>query len=175
MAKKFTKKDDIAPREIDPNKKPNIKLYDEYEEVLKKEGDLWLLQGWFGDQEYEIPVRTKYRFGAVHARYRLLLKSERDVADPNTGQIFPGENRAAQFADGRFDTRDLFDVRGIYRSEAFRAGRIWDQDYEEKKQRESTYQGMKHMLLKDKEFKERFLAEIKEIQDQEAEDKQAEG
>ena len=157
--------DDLAPREIDIKKKPNIKLYDEYEEKLERDGDEWYLHGWFGDVEYFIPVRTKYRFGAQSARYRLLLKAERDKSDPNTGQIFPGDNRAAQFSDGRFDTRDMFTVRGIYRSRAFRGGRLWDMDTEEAKMREQHYQNMKNMLLDDPEFKARFLEDLKAAQE----------
>ena len=84
-----------------------------------------------------------------------------DKVDPNTGQVFPGDNRAAQFQDGRFETKDLFDVRGIYRSDAMSAGRIWDQDTENAKQREGAYKNMKSMLLGDPDFKKRFLEEMK--------------
>jgi hypothetical protein len=159
--KRFVKKDDICPREIDIKKKPAVKLYDEYEEELVREGDFWIIRGWFAGAEYAIPLRTKYTFGAIHHRYRLLLKSEIDKLDPNTGQVFPGENRAAQFEDGHYETRDLFDVRGIYRSDAWLAGRIWDQDTEAAKQRETNYRTFKNMLMKDPEFKERFIAELK--------------
>jgi hypothetical protein len=166
--RRSTPKEDFAPRKISKKEKPNFKLYDEYEERLKQEGDTWILEGYFDGEIYEIPVRTKYAFGAIADRYRLLLKAERDMADPMTGQIFPGDNRAAQFSDGRFDTRDMFEVRGLYRSRAFAAGRIWDQDTEGAKQRENSYQHMKSMLLGDPEFKARFLEEMKEAKAEEA-------
>lgn len=160
--KHFIPKDDIAPRQLDIQKKPALKLYDEYEEEMIREGDTWVLHGFFGDREYWIPIRTKYRFGAHSARYRLLLKAERDKADPNTGQIFPGDNRSAQFSEGEFHTRDMFVVRGLYRSNAMDGGRIWDKDTEESKMREQHYQGLKGMLLDDEAFKKRFLDELRE-------------
>ncbi len=159
------KSDDIAPRVVEVDQKPSIKLYETYEEEIVKEGDLWYIKGWFYDAEYMVPIRTKYSFGAQAERYRLLLKGEIDKIDPNTGQVFPGDNRAAQFNEGRFETRDLFDVRGIYRSDAFRAGRIWDTVTEGKKQREGAYKSTKNMILKDKEFKARFIAEMLEDED----------
>jgi len=158
-----TRKDDLCPREISSDTKPNIKLYDDYEEKLKNDGGVWVLSGFYGEDEYQIPMRTRYKFGAIHARYRLLLKGQIDKVDPNTGQVFPGDNRAAQFGDGNFETRDLFEVRSIYRSDAFYAGRIWDQDTESAKQREGAYQGMKRMLLGDKDFKERFLKDLADM------------
>jgi len=160
--KSFIAKDDSAPRELTPTKKPVCKLYDEYEEEFILEGDTWSIHGFFGDSEYYIPVRTKYRFGAASARYRILMKAERDKADPNTGQIFPGDNRSAQFSEGEFHTRDMFIVRGLYRSNAMTYGRIWDKDTEDAKMREQHYQGMKGMLLDDAEFKARFLAELRQ-------------
>jgi len=167
--KKVTRKDDLAPREIDPKKKPNIKLYDEYEESIKSDGGTgWIIEGYWGEDKYEIPIRTKYSFGAMYARYRLLLKAEIDKTDPNTGQVFPGDNRAMQFSDGRHETRDLFEVRGAYRSDAFRNGRIWDMDTEAQKQREGAYQSMKKMLLGDEEFKQRFLDELQKSTTEEA-------
>ena len=160
--RRATPQGDLAPRQIDTNKKPVIKTYTEYDEHLEADGGGgWVLKGFFGEDEYQIPIRTSYRFGSMYARYRLLLKAEIDKVDPNTGTIFPGDNRAAQFSDGIFHTRDLFEVRGIYTSDAFRNGRIWDSDTEAAKQREGAYQGMKKLLLGDTEFKRRFLEELK--------------
>lgn len=163
--RQYTKKDDIAPRDVDVNKKPNIKLYPDYDEEIVKEGELWYLKGWFYDAEYMIPIRTKYSFNAMAQRYRLQLKGEIDKVDPNTGQVFPGDNRAAQFTEGRYETRDLFEVRCLYRSDAFTQGRIWDTITEGAKQREGAYKATKNMILKDAEFKERFMAEMLEDED----------
>lgn len=161
--------EDRAPRVVEKGKKPEVKLYEDYEEELEKEGDGWILKGYFGEQAYEIPVRQKYRFGAVAARYRLLLKGERDTQDQRTGQTFPGDNRAAQFNEGRYDSRDMFEVRAIYRSNAFVNGRVWDMDIEEAKARETNYSAMRDILMGDSEFKERFIAEMKaELKKQEA-------
>ncbi len=165
--RKAVRQDDRCPREIDEKKKPNIKIYPEYDERIFKEGNFWILEGYF-EAPYSIPLRATYKFGSIHARYRLLLKSEIDKSDPNTGQVFPGDNRAAQFNDGHFETADMFNVRGIYRSAAYEAGRIWDEDTKGAEQRESSYQHMKSMLLGDKDFTKRLLVEMAEKEETDA-------
>ena len=154
---------EVAPNRIDEAAVRAIALWDQNEEKIEKEGDTYIIKGIDLDgHEYEIPVRTKYTFGAMAVRYCIMLKGEPDVTDPMTRRTIPGDNRKAQFSDSRYVTRDMFEVRSLYLSNAFRHGRIWDVDTENVKAREVNYNAMKTILMGDPEFKERFLEEMRE-------------
>jgi hypothetical protein len=122
------------------------------------------------DRLIDFPIRKKYKFRSQKTYYRLQLMSQPDWVDPNTRQIIKGKNKAAQFAQGRYDTKHEDVARLIYRSKAFLYGRIEDIDDVNAKAKETSYQALKATLTTAKD-KKRLLRElIQELREEAASD-----
>jgi hypothetical protein len=112
------------------------------------------------DDIIEFPLRKKYKFRAEKTYYRLQLASQPDYVDPATRQIIKGKNKAAQFTNGRYDTRDQEVARLIYRSKAMRVrGTIEDIDEVNRVAKEQNYQALKSTLTTASD-KKRLLREL---------------
>jgi hypothetical protein len=154
----------LKPSEMNPEfGKPSVGTIDELMNLLADENEPadeteWETFEW-DDQEIKFPLRKKYKFRADKTYYRLQLVSKPDMLDPATNQVIKGKNLAAQFTNGRYDTRKQDIARLIYRSRSFQRGRLEDVDEVNKVAKEKNYQALKAVLTSAAD-KKRLLREL---------------
>jgi hypothetical protein len=154
----------LAPGDANPDfGKPSVATIDELMVLLRDDSEpedetQWVEFEW-DDEQVKFPLRKKYKFRADKTFYRLQLISKPDMLDPATNQIIKGKNLAAQFKNGRYDTRREDVARLIYRSRAFRRGRLEDIDEVNKIAKEKSYQALKSVLTSASD-KKRLLREL---------------
>jgi hypothetical protein len=154
----------LEPAERNPDfGKPEISTVDELLQMLEADvepvDETEFVKYEWEDEEYTYPLRKKWKFRADKTYYRLQLISKPDRLDPATNQILKGKNLAAQFKNGRYDTRKEEVAKLIFRSRAFQMGRIEDIDEVNAKAKEQNYQALKATLSTAAE-KKRLLREL---------------